>query len=125
MGIGKLCQQGAKDGTAAPGPRLRRVLQVLDVGAEHPHLVIRGARDQDFVVRVPVDASDSRLQRLLYVLGEPPVVLQREVAYGYDFVPGANGDFVLCKRISESVLFARSDDVTIFQDQCVIKLVLK
>ena len=82
----------------APGRGGGLLLDVLDVGGEDAHLEARRARGQQAVVGVPVQRSHSRLDRLLDVLGDPPVVLCLEVADGDESVAGADGELVLLGR---------------------------
>jgi len=60
-------------------------------------VAISAAGGEQYAVGVPGDAGDGRTQRLLQVLGHPPVVLLLEVADGDDACAGTDGELALVR----------------------------
>ena len=93
---GRVVQELAADGVErqalAPGGRLGTLVGALDEGREDTGVSVGGTGGQEDRVRVPGDRGDGRPDRLLQMLGYPPVVLLLEVADGDDAVAGADGE---------------------------------
>lgn len=75
-----------------PGAWLGAGVGALDEGAEDAGMAVRAAGGEKHAVRVPCDTGDGGAERLLQVLGHPPVVLFLEVADGDDAGSGADGE---------------------------------
>lgn len=97
-GILELGHQLAERHPVAPGRRRRLALHVLDVGGEDARLVVGGARDEQHIVRMPVERRDGRADRLFDVLRHPPIVLRLKVADGDEAGARAHGQLILQRR---------------------------
>ena len=73
--VGELSQELLEGHLAAPGRGGGLVLDVLDVAGEDADLEPGGASRDQTVVGVPVEGGDGALDRLLDVLGHPPIIL--------------------------------------------------
>lgn len=87
--------------TLAPCTGGRTFIHTLNEGGEDTSVRVRRASSQQDRVRVPCQRGDSAANRLLQVLGNPPVVLLLEVA---------DGDHASSRTDSELLLRGRPAD---------------
>lgn len=92
---GSLVQELSADGvegqTLAPNGRSRSLVDTLDEGAENASVSIGAAEGKQDTVGVPGNAGDGAAERLLEVLGHPPVVLFLKVADSSNSGTAADG----------------------------------
>ena len=86
---------GVERQTLTPSGGLGTGIVALDEGAEDTGVAVGAASGKQHAVGVPGDAGDSGAQRLLQVLGHPPVVLLLKVADGNDAGSRAHGELAL------------------------------
>lgn len=89
---------GVEGETLSPSARLRALVNTLDEAREDAGVGVGGARSQEHGVGVPGEGGDGTTDRLLQVLGDPPVVLLLEVADGDYAGSRADGELLLRGR---------------------------
>lgn len=93
---GRVVQELAADRverqSLAPGARLGTLVGALDEGGKDAGVGIGGAGSKKNAVGVPGDGGNGGADRLLQVLGYPPVIFLLKVADGDDAVAGADGE---------------------------------
>jgi hypothetical protein len=82
----------------APNSGRRTSVHTLDKGGEDSGMSIGRSSSQKDRVGVPGYTGDGTADRLLQVLGNPPIVLLLEVADSNDPVTGSDGELVLGRR---------------------------
>lgn len=93
-----LAADGVEGQTFAPDAGFGAGIDTLDEAREDSGMSISRTGGQQNGVRMPIDCSDCTANRLLQMLGNPPVVFLFEVADGDDAVTGTNGEFGLRGR---------------------------
>lgn len=93
-----LAADGVERQTLAPGAGLRLFVDALDEAGEDAGVCIGRTGSQQNRVGMPGNAGDGAADRLLEVLGHPPVVLLLKVADGNDAVTGTDGEFGFRRR---------------------------
>lgn len=83
--------------TLTPSGGLGTRIVALDEGAEDAGMAVGAAGGEQHAVGVPGDAGDGGTQRLLQVLGHPPVVLLLKVADGNDAGSRAHSELALVR----------------------------
>lgn len=79
----------------SPNARRGTLIHALDEGGEDSGMGIGRSSSEKDRVRVPGNAGDGAADRLLQVLGNPPVVLLLKVADGNNTVTRSNSELVL------------------------------
>lgn len=82
----------------SPNTRRGALIHALDKGGEDSGMGIGRSSSQKDRVRVPSNTGDGAADRLLQVLGNPPVVLLLKVADGNNTVTRSNSELVLGRR---------------------------
>lgn len=92
-----LAADGVERQTLTPGAGFGTGVVAFDERAEDTGVAVGAAGGEQHAVGVPGDAGDGGAQRLLQVLGHPPVILLLEVADGDDAGAGADGELALVR----------------------------
>ena len=100
--VGELGHQVAHRHPLSPLRGTGLGLDLLDVARVDTDLKVGGAGGQEDVVGVPVQTGHGGLERLLDVLGHPPVLLLLVVADGDDLGPAAHRELVLVGRPADA-----------------------
>lgn len=97
-----LTADGVERQTLSPSRGLRTGIVALDEGTEDASVAIGAAGGEQHAVGVPGDAGDSGAERLLQVLGHPPVVLFFKVADGDNTGTRADGKLALVRAPADA-----------------------
>lgn len=93
-----LAADGVERQTFTPDAWRWALIDALDEAAEDARVTICAAGSEQDAVRMPGDGRNGAADRLLQMLGHPPVVLGFEVADGDSSGAGADGEFGLVGR---------------------------
>lgn len=97
-----LAADGVERQALAPSRSLGTGISALDERAEDASVAVGAASGEQHAVGVPGNAGDGGAQRLLQVLGHPPVVLLLEVADGNDAGARADGELALVRAPADA-----------------------
>ena len=93
--VEKLAADRIEGKTLTPRTRLGASINALDEAGEDTSMGIGRAGSQQDRVWMPGQRGDGASDRLLQVLGDPPVILLFKVAHGDDARTRSDGEFLL------------------------------